>query len=204
VRAASLLALVGGLAGLVGCSVEGIDETGTPLSVTGGALAVLASDQVDLPLVSVDPRSPHEQRCPGYRLVHTDADFGGSHVTLDLEVGDCPRAVLHERERTTYLCEGDALPFGQHGHPTPLDGCRRDELDGGRVLYTGTHSGHEDPTYEIAVLYDRGLRYTVTAEEGGDVRGYELAEIAQDPRVGATVDAAYVAAGQDLPRPRRG
>jgi hypothetical protein len=197
-----LAGLVGlaGPAGLAGCSVEGVDETGTPLSVTGGALAVLASDHVDLRLRSVGVPGARDDGCPaGHRLVRADAEFEGSHVALDLEVGGCRGS-----RRPGYVCEGDDLPFGQHGVETSLAGCVRDDLDGGRVLYAGTYAGRHGPVREIAVLYGRGLRYTVTTEAGGDVRGYQLAEVAQDPRVGATVDAAYVVAGRDLPARRGG
>lgn len=181
-----------------GCTVEGIDETGMPLPVTGEALAVLAGDHVDLRLESVWTPDRRADGCAGNaRLVRADADFQGSHVDLTLEVGDCSGS-----EKVAFVCAGDRVPLGQEGEATALAGCEREELDGGRVLCTGTHAGHEGPTYRVAVLYDRGLRYTVASAEGDDVRGYELAEIAEDARVGATVDAAYVVAGQDLARSR--
>lgn len=184
--------------GLAGCSVEGIDETGMPLPVTGEALAVLAGDHVGLRLESVWTPDRRAEGCAGNaRLVRADADFQGSHVHLTLEVGACRGG-----EQVAFVCAGDEVPAGQDGEATPLEDCEREELDGGRVLCTGTHAGREGPTYRVAVLYDRGLRYTVTSAEGDDVRGYELAEIAQDARVGPTVDAAYVVAGRDLARSR--
>ena len=184
--------------GLAGCSVEGIDRTGVPLPVTGEALAVLAGDHVDLRLESVRTPDRRADGCAGNaRLVRADADFQGSHVDLTLEVGACPGS-----ERVAYVCAGDEVPLGQVGEARALGECEREELGGGRVLCTGTHAGHGGPAYRVAVLYDRGLRYTVTSAEGDDVRGYELAEIVQDARVGATVDAAYVVAGRDLARSR--
>jgi hypothetical protein len=181
-----------------GCTVSGVDETGTPLPVTGEALVVLARDHVDLGPASVRTPSPRrDDSCRGNsRFVRADADFGGSRVSLTLETGGCGGS------RVAYVCRGDRVPLGQDGAAVPLEGCDREELGGGRVLFTGTHAGHQRPSRRIAVLYDRGLRYTVTTGVESEVRGYELAEIAQDPKVGATVDAAYVVAGRDLPRPR--
>jgi len=175
-----------------GCTDAGLDETGTPLPVTGEALAVLAGDHVRLQLDSVWTPVRRPDSCRG---VSANADFEGSRVALGLEIGDCPG-----RTRPAYVCAGDPVPLGQDGVAEPLEDCDREELDGGRVLYTGTIPGDEEPTYRAAVLYDRGLRYTVTTDERSDVRDRELAGMARDARVGATVDAAYVAAGRDLPR----
>ncbi len=182
----------------VGCAVSGVDETGTPLPVTGEALVVLARDHVDLGLDPAGtPATRRDESCRGNsRFVRAVAEFGGSRVSLTLETGGC------RGSKVAYVCHEDRVPLGQDGHAVPLGACDREEVGGGRVLYTGTRAGRQHPPRRIAVLYDRGLRYTVTTSAESRVRGYELAEIAQDPRVGATVDAAYVVAGRDLPRSR--
>lgn len=203
------LVLAGSAGWLAGWSARGGPDRPARSELTGGlvpatarGVAAIAAPHVELALegVHVDPRSRRDPTCPGHRRLPIELDYRGADVHLDLVVGRC-----RGDDRWGSYCRRPPHPrlVGIEGPPrgTELRFCRALGLDDGTEVHAGVTVTHQEGRYRVAQRYGEGWRLAVSHRTDQDVRipMAQLVAAVSDRALAPSIDAAYVAAGRDLP-----